>query len=84
MDRWFRGALALEQRPSRAPSEEELSLNMEKKGGRLMKKQKNTEAPSLVRLNRGNAFLLALHVLVVVISVFLHPINETGPSRALP
>ena len=49
-----------------------------------MKKPNNSDALSSVRLNRGNAFLLALHVLVVVISVYIHPIIETSACRALP
>ena len=57
---------------------------MDENGGQLMKQTKNTDAPPSVRLNRGNAFLLALHVLVVSVSVYLHPIIDTGASRALP
>ena len=49
-----------------------------------MKKPNNSDAPSSVRLNRWNAFLLALHVLVVVTSVYTHPIFETSACRALP
>ena len=49
-----------------------------------MKEINNSDAPSSVRLDRGNAFLLALHVLVVVISVYMHPIIEAGACRALP
>ena len=81
---WFRGAIALEQRPSMAPSEERSSPNMVEKGGQPVKQTKNTDAPPSVRVNRGNAFLLALHVLVVSVSVYLHPIIDTGASKALP
>ena len=49
-----------------------------------MKEKNNSEAPSSVLLNRGNAFLSVFHVLVLGISVQMHLITETGAHRALP
>ena len=47
-----------------------------------MKEPNNSDAPWSV--NRPNVLLLALHVLVVVLSVVVHPIVENGADRALP
>ena len=48
-----------------------------------MRETNNTEAPRRF-LNRRNAFLAALHVLVLGISLVVHPPVTTGVGRALP
>ena len=47
-----------------------------------MKEPNNSKAPWSI--NRPNLFLLAVHVLVVVLSVSVHPVIENGADRALP
>jgi len=48
-----------------------------------MKKRNNTDAPNW-GINPKNAFLAALHVLVLVVSMVGHPPIQTGAARALP
>ncbi len=48
-----------------------------------MIEKNTTDAPSWV-LKPKNAFLLALHVLFLVVSVLMHPPIETVADRALP
>ena len=47
-----------------------------------MKEPNNSEAPRSI--HRPNLFLLAVHVLVVVLSVIVHPIVENSADRVLP
>ena len=47
-----------------------------------MKGSNTTDAPWSI--NRPNAFLLALHALVVALSVVFHPVIENGADRTLP
>ncbi len=56
---------------------------MAKEGETMMKEKNTTDAPEWVAKPR-NAFLAALHVLVLVISMVAHPPLETGAARALP
>ena len=56
---------------------------MAEKGGSHMKVKTKTEAPGL-KVNPRNSFLAALHVLMVVISLAIHPVVETNAARALP
>jgi len=56
---------------------------MAEKGGGQMKVKTKTEAPGL-KVNPRNSFLAAIHVLVVVISLVIHPAVETNAARALP
>jgi len=56
---------------------------MAEKGGGQMKVKTKTEAPGL-RVNPSNCFLAALHVLVVIVSLVIHPVVETNAARALP
>ena len=47
--------------------------------------EKNTSvAPMRLVVNRKNAILAALHVLVLAISLAVHPLVELGADRALP
>ncbi len=49
-----------------------------------MKEKNTTDAPSW-GLNPNNAFLAALHVLVLLVSLVVHPPAEKiGAARALP
>ena len=84
--RTFRGAIALEQRPKSAPSYEcnsaQKTSNMTKKEEKMMEKN-TSDAPTWL-LSRTNAFLAALHVLVLAVSMMVHPPVEFGANRALP
>jgi hypothetical protein len=44
---------------------------------------KTSDAPKW-RISHRNAFLAALHVLVLAVSLVVHPLVETGADRALP
>ena len=48
-----------------------------------MKETNNTDAPKLV-VKPKNAFLAALHVLFLVVSLVIHPPIETSVARTLP
>lgn len=48
-----------------------------------MRETNNSDAPRRF-LNRRNAFLAALHVLVLSISLVVHPPVKTGAGGALP
>lgn len=48
-----------------------------------MKEIKNTEAPKWAA-KPSNVFLAALHVLVLAISLVVHPPLESGAARVLP
>ena len=75
-----------EQRPSvvlSCRSVDDLRLNMAARGGDHMKVTKKAEAPSL-KMNSGNYFLAAIHVLALVVSLAVHPIFDTSAARALP
>lgn len=48
-----------------------------------MKEIKNTEAPKWVVIP-SNIFLAALHVLVLALSLVVHPPLKSGAARALP
>jgi len=84
---WFRGAEALEQRPESVPTQTcnsaKQTSNMTKEEVTKMKEIKNTEAPKRVA-KPSNVFLAALHVLVLAISLVVHPPIESGAARALP
>jgi len=56
---------------------------MTKKEDVHMLKQNNSEALTWWKRHK-NAFLAALHVLVVVLSLAAHPPFEIGADRALP
>jgi hypothetical protein len=57
--------------------------NMTKEEGSLMKEKNTTDAPHWV-VKPKLAFLAALHVLVLVLSLVAHPPIETSAVRALP
>jgi len=84
----FRGANALEQRLDSVPTYEcnsaQQTLNMTKEEDAPMKEPKNTEAPKNWVVKPKLVFLAALHVLVLVLSLVVHPPVETGAVRALP
>ena len=61
----------------------QITSNMSKKEGMLMIEPNNTEAPRWV-VKPKYVFLAALHVLVLVVSMVVHPPVETGVVRALP
>ncbi len=48
-----------------------------------MMENNNTDAPKWV-VKPKNAFLAALHVLVLALSLVIHSPIETGAARALP
>ncbi len=48
-----------------------------------MKEPNNTDAPKWVA-KPSNVFLAALHVLVLTLSLVVHPPLESGAARALP
>ncbi|HSR68566.1 MAG TPA: hypothetical protein VLU25_11550 [Acidobacteriota bacterium] len=48
-----------------------------------MEEINNTEAPNRVA-KPGNVFLAALHVLVLALSLVVHPPLESGAARELP
>jgi hypothetical protein len=56
---------------------------MTKKEDVQMKEKNNSEAPK-VHINRTNAFLAALHVLVLAVSLAIHSPVVLGADRALP
>lgn len=84
--RALRGADALEQRPDSVPTfvsgNAQQTLNMAEKEAQ-MTESNNSEAPRWC-LHRRNAFLAALHVLVLVVSLAAHPPFVLGADRALP
>ncbi len=83
----FRGAEALEQRPESVPTQlcnsAKQTSYMTKEEVIKMKETKNTDAPKWVA-KPSNVFLAALHVLVLAISLVVHPPLESGAARALP
>lgn len=56
---------------------------MTKEEDTQMKGKNTTDAPNWV-VKSKNAFLAALHVLVLALSLVAHPPIETGAARALP
>ena len=56
---------------------------MTKEEDTQMKENNTTDAPTWV-VKPKNAFLAALHVLVLALSLVVHPPIETGAARALP
>ena len=56
---------------------------MTKEEGIQMKENNTTDAPKWV-VKPKNAFLVALHVLVLALSLVVHPPIQTGAARALP
>lgn len=85
--RTFRGAIALEQRPESVPSYEcnsaQKTSNMTKKEVTKMMEKNTSDAPTWL-VSRTNAFLAALHVLILAVSMVVHPPIEFGADRALP
>ena len=83
----FRGAEALEQRPESVPTQTcnltKQTSNMTKEEVTQMKETKDTDAPKWAA-TPSNVFLAALHVLVLAISLVVHPPLESGAARALP
>ena len=80
-----RGVQALEQRQSAGATTQIIckSRNMTEKEGTSMAKSNNSESPKSHRDYR-NLFLLALHVGVVAVSLWVHPISTAPADRALP
>ncbi len=80
-----RGVQTLEQRQSAGATKQVICKfrNMTEKEGTSMMKSNNSESPKSHRDYR-NLFLLALHVGVVVVSLWVHPISSAPADRALP
>lgn len=57
---------------------------MTKKGDTKMMEKNTSVAPMRLVVNCKNAILAALHVLVLTISLAVHPLAELGADRALP
>ncbi|MDD1631599.1 MAG: hypothetical protein LUP91_05245 [Methylococcaceae bacterium] len=57
--------------------------NMTGKEGAAMTKSNNSE-PLKSHRDFRNIFLLALHVVVLAVSLWVHPISFTSADRALP
>jgi hypothetical protein len=57
--------------------------NMSGKEGNSMTKSNNSE-PLRSGIDRRNLFLLVLHVGVLVVSLWVHPISHASADRALP
>lgn len=88
-ERILRGAEALEQRldsvPSNSCNSAQVTLNMTKKEDTQMTENNTSDAPKRkIKVLRSNAFLAALHVLVLAISLALHPPVKLGTVGALP
>lgn len=85
--RTLRGAIALEQRPESVPSYEcnpaQKTSNVTKKEDTEMTEKITSDAPRWL-LSRKNAFLAALHVLILAVSLAVHPPIEFGAVRTLP
>ncbi len=83
----LRGAEVLEQRlhlvPTYACTTAQKTSNLTEKEDIPMKKPNNTRALCWV-VKPKVVFLAALHVLVLVLSLVVHPPFETGAVRALP
>lgn len=83
----FRRANALEQRlesvPNQMCSSAQQTSNMTKEEDSQMKETKTSDALNWV-VKPKLAFLSALHVLVLVLSLVAHPPIETSAVRALP
>jgi hypothetical protein len=56
---------------------------MTEKEGTHMTKPNTAEAPKS-RFDFSNLFLLALHVGVLAVSLWIHPVCQTPADRALP
>jgi hypothetical protein len=80
---WFKGALTLEQRLDSAPNQTcnlaQQTSNMTKEEDMLMNEKNTTDDLNWV-VKPKLAFLAALHVLVLVLSLVVHP----RAFRALP
>ena len=57
---------------------------MTKKEVTKMREKNTSVAPMRLDVNRKNAILAALHVLVLAVSLAVHPLVELGADRALP
>lgn len=79
------GVQALEQRQSAGATTQVICefRNMTEKEGTSMTKSNNSGSPKSHRDYR-NLFLLALHVGVVAVSIWVHPISSSPADRALP
>ena len=56
---------------------------MTKKEDTEMMEKNTSDAPKRL-VSRKNAFLAALHVLILAVSLAVHPLVEFGADRALP
>lgn len=84
-ERRLRGVITLEQRPSAAnhPVHNCKIPYMVGKGDQPMKETNTTETPKR-NYSLRNCILFGFHVVVLLVSLWVHPLSLTHADRALP